>query len=643
MAGGWLGDWVADSTRMAVSRTFSVKFPCEVPNRACLFWACRHQFGGALVRVVVKLLGRLFVVASMVAISLFVPQRVAWAAPETRTQIVNTTDEQVTSLDIPATHAVVSWTGDAKADVVARTADKAGNWSAWKKVVVDDEGLPEQSGMVVVENAVKVQVDVRSGVADNLKVRAIDTKNGPRHMVLQSAEPKADALAGTTPQPSVIPRSEWGADESLRKGTPEFAPITRVIVHHTATDNNDPNPAATVRAILSWHTQGNGWNDIGYNFLIDSAGNIYEGRKARTYSPGEIPTGEDTRGNGVIGAHASNNNTGTVGISMIGNFSEVAPSAAQQEALAKLIAWKADKHNLDVTAPGIVVGHRDVGQTECPGNVGYTILPSIRDRANAIKTLSFPPGNTPGYWISAADGSVKPYGNAADYGSMAGKHLNSPITSMTRTPSGKGYWLMGADGGMFSFGDAQFYGSMGGHRLNAPVVGLAPTPSGRGYWLVASDGGIFNFGDAAFYGSMGGKPLNKPVVGIAATKSGHGYWLVASDGGIFNYGDAGFLGSTGSLKLAQPVVTMAATPNGSGYWLFARDGGVFSFGDSPFRGSIPLLKINAAPIVEATATATGGGYYMLSSVGGLYSFGDARFWGAPTGSGASGMALVPES
>ena len=186
--------------------------------------------------------------------------------------------------------------------------------------------------------------------------------------------------------------------------------------------------------------------------------------------------------------------------------------------------------------------------------------------------------------------------------------LSEPAVGVANTPNGKGYWLSASDGGIFTFGNAAFYGSTGALHLNAPIVGMAPTPDGNGYWLVASDGGIFTFGDARFLGSTGALHLNKPIVGMTASPDGNGYWLVASDGGIFTFGDARFLGSTGALHLNAPIVGMAPTPDGNGYWLVASDGGIFTFGDARFLGSTGALHLNA-PIVgmapTPTATATG--------------------------------------
>ncbi|HXW79298.1 MAG TPA: hypothetical protein VEJ84_07350, partial [Acidimicrobiales bacterium] len=185
-------------------------------------------------------------------------------------------------------------------------------------------------------------------------------------------------------------------------------------------------------------------------------------------------------------------------------------------------------------------------------------------------------------WAVTPEGQV--YGDstysgppAANYGGMAGTHLNKPIVGMSPTSTGRGYWLVASDGGIFSFGDARFYGSTGNIRLNKPIVGMSVTPSGKGYWMVATDGGIFSFGDAKFYGSTGNIRLNKPITGMTATPSGQGYWMVASDGGIFAFGDAKFYGSMGGQHLSAPIAGMIPNSTG-GYTLIGEDGQIYPFG-----------------------------------------------------------------
>ena len=112
-------------------------------------------------------------------------------------------------------------------------------------------------------------------------------------------------------------------------------------------------------------------------------------------------------------------------------------------------------------------------------------------------------------------GSVMVLGNNSPISGGAAT-LNARLDSATRVAEvagGNGYWLVASDGGVFTFGAAQFYGSMAGKHLNSPITGIVATSDDRGYWLVAQDGGVFAFGDAVFSGSTGGKTLAAPIVG----------------------------------------------------------------------------------------------------------------------------------
>ncbi|HVM02362.1 MAG TPA: peptidoglycan recognition family protein, partial [Acidimicrobiales bacterium] len=411
--------------------------------------------------------------------------------------------------------------------------------------------------------------------------------------------------------------SEWGADESLRKGTPAFAPITKLIVHHTVTPNDDPDPAATVRAMYAYHTRVRGWDDIGYNFLVDARGRVYEGRYARAYEPGEAPTGEDEDRRGVIGAHAEGANTGSAGVALLGDFTAAAPPPAAVAALEAWLAWKAARHRIDplgssaFTAPGAgaprlfanIAGHRDVRATQCPGDRLYDKLPSIRLRAAELASEARVPR---GYWIAGADGAVHPSGESRSLGDAGAAALASPIRGMALTRTQAGYWLLGGDGGIFSYGDARFFGSTGAMRLNRPVVGMAATPTGGGYWLVASDGGIFAFGDAAFRGSTGALRLNSPIAAMERSGDGTGYWLVARDGGVFAFG-VPFRGSVPGLGLASygGSAALRATADSLGYYVLGADGGVFAFGSAPFLGARPGLAGPSAAVDLAVLDVPG--------------------------------------
>jgi hypothetical protein len=465
------------------------------------------------------------------------------------------------------------------------------------------------------------------------------------------------AAAVAVGAPPIITRAQWGADESIGNKSREFSPLVKAVVHHTAIDEG-ADPASQVRGIQRAHVLTNGWFDIGYNFLVDREGRIYEGRWARDYLPGEPHTCEDVSGNLVTGAHAESHNPGALGIAVLGNYSSGTPVTDESlAAVARIIAWKFGPRSIDpygsdpyVTTSGSVqtfaniCGHRDIVGTDCPGNAMAPKLPVLRDMVAAELQRGLV-----GLRILGAEGSLWTYGTVpsfsrtADIGDVRRNvRAGVPVRSAAGTPTGRGTWVADVNGSVYAFGDAPFFGSMGGQRLNRPIVGMASTPSGRGYWLVATDGGIFSFGDASFHGSTGAMRLNQPIVGMASTPSGVGYWLVASDGGIFSFGDATFHGSTGDIRLAQPIVDMATVPDGGGYWLLAADGGLFAFGTAAFFGSAVGRAGFSGPATSMAATPTGLGYWILDSAGTAHTFGDAPSFGSGVTAGSRpALALVP--
>ena len=120
-----------------------------------------------------------------------------------------------------------------------------------------------------------------------------------------------------TGSPRIVPRSGWKADEKIVRAAPRYAPVLRfAVVHHTAGSSSyrPEESAAIVRGIELYHVKANGWNDIGYNFLVDRYGQVFEGR------------GGGMQRN-VIGAHAAGFNSGSVGIAVLGTYSGKAPTA----------------------------------------------------------------------------------------------------------------------------------------------------------------------------------------------------------------------------------------------------------------------------------------------------------------------------
>ena len=285
-----------------------------------------------------------------------------------------------------------------------------GHWTAWRAVGEDGAQAPGQftGALISVDHADAYQVRGLPSGAHNWRAAAINTTDGPTFVV---GHRRADAATGA---PTCMSRADWGADESIsgwtKNGdTQSFAPAQVMTVHHTA-GSNDPNQdyAATVRAIYSYHVQSNGWSDIGYQYLIDGHGTVYEGRNSGHTSKSCLYGGDGsdfahdlTTDQVVTGAHVSSYNTGNIGISLMGCYEpgsstctgNTTPPATQIDGLEAELALLAKRHDLDPegsvhyvnSVNGVtkdvstISGHRDYNSTtECPGGTLYSELPAIR-------------------------------------------------------------------------------------------------------------------------------------------------------------------------------------------------------------------------------------------------------------------------
>jgi N-acetylmuramoyl-L-alanine amidase len=283
----------------------------------------------------------------------------------------------------------VHWIGAGTVEV--RTRSLHGAWRTWR--AVDDDARPDRGSR---ESALGGWRDGNLdwvGASAGVRFRTRGEVRRLRAYYLWSRVTTAPvrrlSVAGS---PAILTRSLWQADEKIKRARPLYArTLKAAVVHHTAGTNaySPAQAAAIVRGIEIYHVKGNGWNDIGYNFLVDRFGNVYEGRY------GGIERN-------VIGAHAQGFNTGTVGVALIGNYSSATPPQIQQDALVKLIAWRLDVAHVDplsrvvftsggnakfragkVVTLRAVSGHRDTGPSECPGNTAYGLLPSLTQQVAA--------------------------------------------------------------------------------------------------------------------------------------------------------------------------------------------------------------------------------------------------------------------
>jgi hypothetical protein len=252
--------------------------------------------------------------------------------------------------------------------VFFRTRSLAGRWSRWRDAEAENLG----------RGGWRLSDPFWAGASDGIQYRRVgEIRRLRAHFVWSPAEAAPLRTLSLAGSPLIIPRSSWGANELIKRAAPRYADrLAFAVVHHTAGSNSytRQQSAAIVRAIQVYHVKANGWNDLGYNFLVDKYGQVFEGRAG----------GVDRN---VIGAHAEGFNTGSAGVSVLGNYQGRPLPAAAEAALAKVLAWRLDVAHVDPTSTldwistgnprfrsGVpvalraIVGHRDVGFTQCPGS-----------------------------------------------------------------------------------------------------------------------------------------------------------------------------------------------------------------------------------------------------------------------------------
>ncbi len=302
------------------------------------------------------------------------------------------------------------------AGVSFRTREDGHDWGAWEAVHVHPDEGPDgddvdadapDGGARTDDEGRMVSLPAWTGAADELQIRVdgADPEDVGVHLVdglgqnrdlgerlgdavtaLVRSVSGAGAPAHAADEPDIVSRSEWGAEDASSVSTADEA--RGAVIHHTVTGNDydrDEAPAV-VRSIQRFHQQGQGWRDIGYNFLVDRFGQVYEGREGGITEP-------------VIGAHAAGHNTGSIGIAFLGqhhddvsspSFEEVEDPAI--EAAGDLLTWLFDVHGINAQEPETlpsgydypgwasnIVGHGSLGSTSCPGSSVNDRLPDLRE------------------------------------------------------------------------------------------------------------------------------------------------------------------------------------------------------------------------------------------------------------------------
>ena len=351
--------------------------------------------------------------------------------------------------NFPFTAVGAHWSGDVGFPVTVAMSFSADDVTYTDPVAVTaqtDAGRPTRDGrtfadLVFTEPSTFVRYETADGDGNPAQVAGLsftylDSTGGPTTF----DAPADEVSAASVSKPRVISRAEWGADESLRYDEAgeiwekEYVEVEHVIIHHTDTPNFQ-DPFAAMRSIYYYHTVTQGWGDIGYNYLVDFRGNIYEGRIG---------------GENVVGGHAFQYAYGSSGIGVIGKFAFQDVTAEAQAAIVAITAYTGRNLNplgsadfLQVPNLPTIAAHRDVNQSTCPGDYLYADLPLIRQYVDeVINGGATPPGT--GYdvgstvTVTVAGANLRSTGRITG-GVIAGMNLGTPLTITGASSAADGY------------------------------------------------------------------------------------------------------------------------------------------------------------------------------------------------------------
>lgn len=305
-----------------------------------------------------------------------------------------------------STAAIVSWSqnhSEEEPGLELRVNDGQ-EWSKWIKTGSGAEDRKDgaalvNSGIILSKNIHKIQYRFTLNNSEeeaspeidltSMKIETIDSSKGPSlsektawQKITGLIGLKSDSATARPAGPPINSRLVWGSPEPYDspRWTPEYEPLNRVVVHHTAT-TPEADSSAAVRAIWYYHANNLAWGDIGYNYLVDQAGNIFQGR----YFDGNYAEANNVD---VVGGHAYDNNRGTTGIAALGDFTNTAPTASLVHSIGEVAAYKGGPYDLNpaegTTFGGNLLGHRDLLSTSCPGANLYAQIQTIRNVANAL-------------------------------------------------------------------------------------------------------------------------------------------------------------------------------------------------------------------------------------------------------------------
>ncbi|CAA9563744.1 MAG: hypothetical protein AVDCRST_MAG19-2048 [uncultured Thermomicrobiales bacterium] len=435
-----------------------------------------------------------------------------WAEDEAQAQVVPGAEGEPRSFETETPFYAVAphWGGEAEpgATVEISVSPDGETWSEPVLVAQADAegGRPDRDGrrfgrLVAAQRARFVRYRAFDAAGEptrlpRLAFTYIDASRGPR---LDSLGPRLETIGQPVPGPTspavapppIVSRAAWGADESLRFGSlgeiwpVAYRSVEHVVIHHTDTANfNDP--LLEMRSIYYYHAVSRGWGDIGYNYLVDFLGNVYEGRVG---------------GEGAVAGHAAGYNEGTAGIGTIGRFDFATATPEARAGLVAITAWAG--RNLDplgvapfndIASLPTICAHRDVNPSGCPGDGLYEQLPAIRDDvANALAGTAPAtpnPAFAPGDAVTSAvpDGTLRE-GPGLTFPVITQLALGEPLVVADGPATNDGlvwYQLQGATLAGWAAADL-LTGAVGGPTAGTPEPDAVPFEAASGTRFVAGD------------------------------------------------------------------------------------------------------------------------------------------------------------
>lgn len=469
--------------------------------------------------------------------------------------------DRVVEIPVDGRLVGLSWPATTKSNepvAVAWRSQKAdGSWTGWTPVTATTQADPSARSTSRVSTdpfwvGGAKAIQLRYPASDpRIKAARVEEVDPGASAADQPATASGNSAVALTTRPTIYTRAQWGADESLRGGCiPTIGKtINGVVVHHDAGSNDytAADSAAIVRSIYAYHTQVNGWCDIGYNMVVDKYGQAFEGR----YGGLNLP---------VQGAHALGFNEDSFGVSMLGNYMTATPTAAGLDILSRVIAWRlagvyrngtgtTQWHGGAATTryPTVgtytlpmIIGHRDVNYTDCPGTNLYADLPSVRTRVSQLLSYT----SSPIYSRYSSTGGSAKWGPVWMAETPVSSSMSETIATggarFYSTPSNGVRWMgPGLDGMWRNLGWTSWGGYPWTDEITTPTgwyveltkgKTLTMTRGGAGTW---TEGAVRNYWVTRANGSYG--VLRMPVERMTLVA---GFWQQRFEGGTVYYNNA---------------------------------------------------------------------------------------------------------